>query len=136
MLWLIVTISLVQGLPAESRISNAEISKASNAFALDLYARLTKEPGNIVLSPFSICTAISASSAGARGQTASQMAKVLHLPNIDTHVHAGFGALLKGLNETNASGSQLVLANALWAQQGFPVSEPFDGFFTISTPRS
>jgi serine protease inhibitor len=44
-LWLIVTICLVQGLPAESRISNAEISKANNAFALDLYARLAKEPG-------------------------------------------------------------------------------------------
>jgi serpin B len=97
-----------------------EIAKANNAFAIDLYSQLAKQPGNLVVSPFSIDTALAMAYAGARGNTAKQMADVLHFANGDTNVHVGLSALLKYLQNTNALGCQLDVANALWAQQGYP----------------
>jgi serpin B len=63
--------------------------------------------------------------AGARERTATQMAKALHLSAESGSIPAGFPALLKELNDTNASASQLVLANAIWTQQGYPLLKPY-----------
>jgi serpin B len=103
----------------------SDLANANNAFAFDLYKNLAKEPGNLVVSPFSIDTALTMAYAGARGQTASQMAKVLHLFTGNDKVHSEFAALLKELNETNITGCQLEIANSLWAQKGFPFLKPF-----------
>ena len=54
--------------------------QGDNTFALDLYSRLHTREGNLFFSPYSISTALSMTYAGARGQTAEQMAKVLHFP--------------------------------------------------------
>lgn len=102
-----------------------EIVKANNMFAFDIYARLAKEPGNLVLSPFSIDTALAMTYAGAREDTARQIATGIHLPNGDTNVHAEFSALLKQLLNTNRFDNQFVIANSLWVQQGYPVIESF-----------
>ena len=112
-LWLIATALSIQNLLAEPMLATSDVVKANNAFALDLYKNLAKEPGNLVVSPFSIDTALAMSYAGARGETARQMAGVLHLPAGDTNVHAGFSTLLKDLKDTNTLGCQLVMANAL-----------------------
>jgi serpin B len=118
-LWTIATILSVQPLKAEPASAVNQIAKANNAFAIDLYKNLAKEPGNLVMSPFSIDTALTMTYAGARGNTAKQMADVLHFANGDTNVHARFSALLKNLRDTNTLGSQLDIANALWAQKGY-----------------
>src|SRR5687767_14668650 len=56
-----------------------------NAFAIDLFHALrTNRPGsNLLVSPFSVSTALAMTYAGARNNTAAQMADVLHfnLPN-------------------------------------------------------
>ena len=56
----------------------ASAVEGMNAFALDLYARLREEKGNLVFSPYSISTALAMTYAGARGETAAQMEKTLH----------------------------------------------------------
>src|ERR1700737_271771 len=66
---------------------------ANTAFALDLYAHLRSRPGNLFLSPYSISTALAMTYAGARDQTADQMAKVLHFPRHQAGVHPAFAAL-------------------------------------------
>ncbi len=106
-------------------LATSDVVKANNAFALDLYKNLAKQPGNLVVSPFSIDTALAMSYAGARGETARQMAGVLHLSNGNTNIHACFKTLLKELNETNVTGCQLEIANSLWAQKGFPFLKPY-----------
>lgn len=55
-----------------------DVAKDGNAFAFDLYARLRSEQsGNLLFSPQSISTALAMTYAGARGDTAAQMARTL-----------------------------------------------------------
>ena len=62
-------------LSAQESADRKAIVEATNAFAVDLYAQLRKEDGNLFASPASISTALAMTYAGARGQTAEQMAK-------------------------------------------------------------
>jgi serpin B len=119
-LWLVATVLSAQTLWSEPILATNDIVKANNAFAMDLYSQLAKHPGNLVVSPFSIDTALTMAYAGARGNTAKQMADVLHFANGDTNVHARLSALLKDLRDTNTLGCQLDIANALWAEQRYP----------------
>jgi hypothetical protein len=72
-LWTIAATLSVQPIRSEPALATNEVVKANNAFAFDLYKHLAKEPGNLVVSPFSIDTALTMAYAGARGNTASQM---------------------------------------------------------------
>ena len=47
-----------------------------NRFATRSYRELAADPGNLILSPFNISTAVSMLLAGARGQTASGQTRV------------------------------------------------------------
>jgi len=55
--------------------------ESADAFAVDLYARLARAPGNLVFSPHGIHSALALAWAGARLATAAEeMATILHLP--------------------------------------------------------
>ena len=56
----------------------ATVVEGNNQFALDLYQRLGQKPGNKFFSPYSISTALGMTYAGAKGQTAQEMASTLH----------------------------------------------------------
>ena len=60
---------------------------ATNAFGLDLMNGLGA--GNVVFSPDSIASALAMAGTGAAGETASQMAKVLHLTSPDAFAAVG-----------------------------------------------
>jgi serpin B len=93
-----------------------------NDFALNLYQNFQQQSGNLFLSPMSIATALAMTYAGARGQTASQMADVLDLGQPST-VAASYHALLGMLQ--SSSGSELSVANALWPQAGYAIENSF-----------
>lgn len=98
-----------------------DIVQGLNQFAFDLYARLreSKQDANVFYSPYSISTALAMTYAGARGETAEQMARVMHLPNTPDQVHTTFGDLHRQLlGGGKPRGFQLHTANALWLQQG------------------
>lgn len=107
------------------------IARANNAFAVDLLGELAaKESENLFFSPNSIETALAMTCAGARGATADQMAKVLHLPPKDGDIHRDFGRFLRELNASKtadgkARGYELSVANALWGQKGYPFLRGF-----------
>jgi serpin B len=111
---------------------------ANNEFAFDAYAHLAKEPGNLFFSPYSAENVLALAWAGAGGQTAGQMAKVLHLLDPAGGADAGFAALTTKLNadEQPAAGLvgadgktgipfQLFVANSMWCQQSFPFRKAF-----------
>jgi len=102
--------------PAEQ----AALAASNNAFALDLYARIKGQEGNLFLSPYSISSALAMTYAGARGNTATQMAKALHFDLEGPKLHEAFGKLTADLNAAGAkSDFALTVANALWVQEGF-----------------
>ena len=84
------------GLAAEPAADWNKLVAGNTAFGMNLYGELKGEEGNLFLSPFSISTALGMCAAGARGKTLEEMEKVMHLP---ADAHAGFGAVLKSLNE-------------------------------------
>ena len=90
----------------------------NNAFALALYGQLRNKPGNLFFSPESISVALAMTYAGARGQTAAEMAKTLDFTLPSDRLAPAMGALLSDLNAAHP-GYQLRVANGLWAQQGY-----------------
>jgi serpin B len=102
------------------------LAAGNQQFAVDLYQQVRQQPGNLVFSPYSISTALAMTYAGARGQTATEMAVTLHFPGAQAELPAGFAALAKQLNAAQqASGAEFVLANSLWCQRDFPLSDSF-----------
>jgi serpin B len=102
----------------------AAVVEGNNAFAMELYGQLQDRSGNLFFSPESISTALAMTYAGARGDTASEMAKTLQFTLPADRFHPAMGALLSNLNAEH-DGYQLRVANALWAQQVYTFLNDF-----------
>jgi serpin B len=100
---------------------------ASNtAFALNLYGQLATNQGNLFFSPYSISTCLAMTYAGARGETAAQMAQVMGFGTNQPQFASLFGQLLSEIEadqQTNAL--ELNTADALWIQEGYPFLPSF-----------
>ncbi|MEI7744976.1 MAG: serpin family protein [Chloroflexota bacterium] len=112
---------------------------SNNAFGIDLYRRLIASGDlrsqSIVISPYSVMTALAMARAGALGRTAAQMDAMLHT--------SGWGRLGAGLNSLdqllarhNATWKNwedpsrphrldLRTANMVFGQQDFPITQAF-----------
>ena len=133
--------SLAMNNPAEKKDMNKKtIVEGNNKFALELFARLQSTKGNLFFSPYSISTALAMAHAGARNETESQMADVLHFPvtvnrRIDSaskslpdkqQFASSFGNIIKDLNKRGQKGGYtLTVANALWGQKDYGFLEDF-----------
>ncbi len=102
------------------------------AFAFDLYAQLATTPGNIFFSPYSISTALAMTWAGAAGPTADGMATTLEFSLPAARVQAARNAVDLALASRALEGSaengtpfKLDIANAVWAQRGLVLEQPF-----------
>jgi serpin B len=114
-------------LPAD----RSALVQGNNRFGLNLFAQLRQGPGNTFLSPFSLSTALAMTAAGARGETARQMAGVLQLPGGPDRVNTDFAALIQALRPGPGPGGAdapyaLHTANALWGQQGYHFLPAFE----------
>ena len=103
-----------------------EVVAALHALAGGLYGRLAAEPGNLVLSPYSVAVALAMTLAGAGGRTADEMRDVLGV-TADARFHGGLNALsahVEGLagSQDRADGSKAELAldgaHQLYGQSG------------------
>lgn len=99
---------------------SSQVVEGNTRFALDLYGQLRKQDGNLFFSPFSLSTALAMTYAGARGETAQQMARVLHFNLPPERLHATLAKLLRELEVGHgAPGFELHIANALWMQEKY-----------------
>lgn len=96
-------------------------------FAGDLYRELAAEPGNLVLSPYSVAIALGMTLVGATGKTAREMGEVLHTGSLGDRWHKGLNAVTAGTDarageQERGDGSkatlELATANQLFGQQG------------------
>jgi len=98
-----------------------EVVAGNTAFALNLYDKLRTSQGNLFFSPYSISTALAMTYAGARGDTARQMANVLQFPAQQEQLHEVFAELGTELNSIQKNGKvQIDVANSLWPQEKYP----------------
>src|SRR5208337_2706122 len=104
--------------PPSATDDRAAVVEGNNAFAVELYGQLRSQSGNLFFSPESISTALAMTYAGARGDTAAEMAKTLHFTLPPERLHPAMGALLSDLNAAH-KGYQLRVADSLWAQQDY-----------------
>lgn len=102
------------------------VIKGDNEFGLALYNQLKAEKGNLFISPYSISTALAMTYAGARGNTAKQMAEVLHFNSEQEKLPVIFAEMIKDMNARGTQGNyQLSVANALWGQKGYKFLKEF-----------
>ncbi|XP_054489602.2 uncharacterized protein LOC129120837 [Agelaius phoeniceus] len=130
------------------------LSVSTNSFTLDLYKKLneTSKGQNIFFSPWSIATALAMVHLGAKGDTASQMAEVLHFKptareegSAETtrpsparpkkrkmdpehegaeNIHSGFKKLLCDINKRKST-YLLKSANRLYEEKTYPLLPKF-----------
>jgi len=102
-----------------------QLVAGNTAFAFDLYQAIRGSGGNLVYSPYSISLAFAMTYGGARGETAAQMADVLHYTLLEGQFHPAFNTLdldlarrpdqAAGVDEKDRF--QLSIANSLWGQK-------------------
>ncbi len=134
---LVALFALTSTLLAEEGPGTATVAKGNNELAVDLYQRLRAGDGNLFLSPYSITSALAMCYAGARGNTEAEMAKALHFSLPQDELHAAMGGLTNDLNnrvyegysdhdpDKGSKAFELVIANALWGQKGYPFRKEF-----------
>jgi serpin B len=119
--------------PAISDADRTDLAAGNSAFALDLYQALKGGEGNLFYSPYSISLALAMTYAGARGETAQQMAETMQFLLPPDRLHPAFNGLDQTLatrgqgaaGKEEGKGFQLNIANAIWGQQGYPFLPEF-----------
>jgi serpin B len=105
--------------------SDAQTAPLSESFATAVFRDAAEHgSGNLFVSPVSAGLALGMAYGGARGQTRDEMGKALGYgamaPESVAAANAGLLASLRDQKDV-----QLAIANALWAQQGVPLSSEY-----------
>jgi len=107
------------------RNGRGSFAEDNNDFALAMYGQLRQQRRNLFFSPFSIRTALGMTLAGARGETAAQMRRALHISSSDEALHVAFAEIVQRLDAAGGSKYEMAVANSLWSQDGPPLQPGF-----------
>jgi serpin B len=112
--------------PDVSPSEEALLVEGNSAFAFELYQALKEEEGNLFYSPHSISLALAMTYAGARGETAEQMAETLQFMLDQDSLHPAFNWLDaelasrgEGAQGKDGEGFRLNIVNAIWGQKDY-----------------
>jgi len=103
----------------ESSFNPEILAESCNQFAIDLFKQIHSNSDNLVYSPYSISTVLAMTYSGADGKTADQISEVLYFPpagRLDPELRLLNDKILS--NDT-LPGTEISLANAIWAQENF-----------------
>lgn len=99
---------------------------ASNATGLDVYRQLAAAGrDNLVISPASISTALTMTYGGARGGTATVMARGLHLASTPEDATRLAGAAVQTFNDPSRTAYELAVANRLFGDRTYRFDPAF-----------
>jgi len=106
-----------------------QLIQGQQQFAFDVYGQLAAgSEENLFFSPLSIYQALGMTYAGARNNTAAQMAKVMGISLSDVEYHRAMNAMDQLLNSRKGGdghGFKLNVVNALWGQRDYPFLPEF-----------
>jgi len=104
----------------------ALLVEGNSAFAFELYQALKGEEGNLFYSPYSISLALAMTYAGARNETAEQMADTFQFMLEQDRLHPAFNWLDaelarrgEGAEGKDGEGFRLNIVNAIWGQKDY-----------------
>ena len=114
--------------PAAPPDDVSEVVAGNTQFALDLYQQLAGgSQENLFMSPYSVSTALGMTYAGARGDTATQMAQTLNITLPSDRFHPAMGVIIDQINDPARDTYTLKSVNRLWGQEGYPFLPEFLG---------
>jgi len=112
--------------PEVSEADLALLVEGNSMFAFKLYQALREQDGNLFYSPHSISVALAMTYAGARGDTAAQMADTLEFLLEQDRLHPAFNWLDaelasrgEGAQGKDEEGFRLNIVNAIWGQKDY-----------------
>lgn len=105
-----------------------DLASADDAFGAELFRAVADAgKGNVVMSPASVALALQMAFAGARGDTATEMAEALQVGDVaPTDVAAAAARFLRDLAPlANGKETLLSLVNQVWVQDDFPLTTSY-----------
>ena len=102
-------------------------TRAINAFAIDMYRELAAEGGNVFFSPYSISVALTMTYAGARGETATEMANTLRFAGFEAGIHASMRTIQDRFDGIPDEQGVIAIANRLWLDRREELLPDFSG---------
>jgi len=122
--------------PEVSEGDLALLTEGNSAFAFELYQALRQQEDNqddnLFYSPYSISVALAMTYAGARGDTAEEMADILRFLLDQNSLHPAFNWLDtelasrgEGAQGADGEGFRLNIVNAIWGQKDYPFLTDF-----------
>ncbi len=104
------------------KIASMESEKRLNKFAFNLYNKIIDDENhNLVISPFSISTAMAMAYGGADGETKNQMSESLFFdPDMDIF-HKEFSDHVSMIENLAGEDLKFNIANGMWVQYDYPL---------------
>ncbi len=102
-----------------SRYNIESLAESNNLFAVDLFKQIHSKSENLIFSPYSIGTVLAMVYSGSDGKTAEEMSEVLYFPRQELLDPVESGMRESILAADTMQGTDLRLANAIWAQENF-----------------
>ncbi|KAL9959830.1 hypothetical protein ACROYT_G033187 [Oculina patagonica] len=106
------------------------VAKATNKFALDLHKCLADgnefTNDNLFYSPASLLIALAMTSYGARGNTAAELIKVLHVASVSSpDLNKSMKNFIDTLNGASDENNKLLTANRLFVEKSFEILKAY-----------
>jgi serine protease inhibitor len=102
------------------------VAQADNSFGFDLLQQIYAESPdeNIFISPLSIALLLQMLHSGAGGETATEIAQVLYVDDLDPATLSSGVTHLQAMLQATPD-IELLIANSLWAQEGLELRDAF-----------
>ncbi|XP_055863185.1 leukocyte elastase inhibitor-like [Biomphalaria glabrata] len=118
-----VIVAIIGQLVSADLQQQLALSSASSDFSQRLYQKVALDKPSIVYSPYSIHSALTMTSLGARGDTATEMKNTLSITSLGNSVHAIYKELIQQIN--SVTDVELNTANAIFVKPNFQIVPKF-----------
>lgn len=111
------------GKKVEDKSSDIKVDNFYNVFGFELLNRLYDKDENVVISPFSISTALAITYEGAGGETEKEIKKVFHFPDKES-LRKIYSNQLKKFDKESKE-ITIKISNGLWMEKSYKFREDY-----------